>query len=83
MYDFTKPSSSNAGAARLALAARDALRDALKNFPDGLAVWFAERRRGQAAARLHERLQRMSDRDLAKLGITRQQIAGYIKQQLF
>lgn len=47
-----------------------------------IAVFIIERRKAQAATQLHARLIRMSDSDLAKLGITRAQISRFIQERL-
>ena len=66
----------------IAMPVLQAISASLRAVAKVISIWIIERRRGQAAERIHEQLRRMSDADLAKLGIKRDQIPQYIKEGL-
>lgn len=55
----------------------------LRNAREAAAHYLALYGRANAAENTYQRLRAMSDADLAKLGIKREQISEYVKRQLF
>ena len=83
MQAFTKPADEVTHPRTITMVMLRAIDASLRAVANRMMIWMIERRRGQAAERLKEHLQRMSDAKLAKLGIKRDQIASHIKERLY